>query len=33
MRLAAEKRWQVRELTRRKPTLEDVFVELTHSDS
>ncbi len=32
-RLASEKRWQVRELTRRRPTLEDVFVELTHSDS
>ncbi len=25
--------WTVRELTRRRPTLEDVFVELTHSDS
>ena len=33
MRLATEKHWQVRELTRRRPTLEDVFVELTHSDS
>jgi len=33
MRLAASKRWAVREITRRRPTLEDVFVELTHSDS
>jgi gliding motility-associated transport system ATP-binding protein len=33
MRLAVEKRWAVRELARRRPTLEDVFVELTHSDS
>jgi ABC-2 type transport system ATP-binding protein len=33
MRLAASKRWTVREITRRRPTLEDVFVELTHSDS
>ena len=33
MRLATAKQWQVRELTRRRPTLEDVFVELTHSDS
>jgi ABC-2 type transport system ATP-binding protein len=33
MQLAANKRWAVRELTRRRPTLEDVFVELTHSDS
>lgn len=31
MRLAAEKQWSVREITRRRPTLEDVFVELTHS--
>ena len=31
--LANEKRWTVRELTRRRPTLEDVFVDLTHSDS
>jgi len=30
--LAAERRWAVRELTRRRATLEDVFVELTHSD-
>jgi ABC-2 type transport system ATP-binding protein len=33
MRLASSKRWAVREITRRRPTLEDVFVELTHSDS
>ncbi len=33
MRLATTNHWQVRELTRRRPTLEDVFVELTHSDS
>ena len=33
IRLAHEKHWQIRELTRRRPTLEDVFVELTHSDS
>ncbi len=32
-RLASERRWQVRELARRRSTLEDVFVELTHSDS
>ncbi len=33
MRLAMRKQWTVRELTRRRATLEDVFVELTHSDS
>lgn len=33
MNLAMQRRWTVRELTRRRPTLEDVFVELTHSDS
>ncbi len=33
MRLAASRHWTVRELTRRRPTLEDVFVELTHADS
>lgn len=33
MQLAANKHWAVREITRRRPTLEDVFVELTHSDS
>jgi ABC-2 type transport system ATP-binding protein len=33
MRLATEKHWGVRELMRRRATLEDVFVELTHSDS
>lgn len=32
MRIAMEKRWRVREFMRRKPTLEDVFVELTHDD-
>lgn len=31
-RLAVEKHWQVRELSRMKGTLEDVFVELTHAD-
>lgn len=31
-KLAGERRWAVRELTRRRATLEDVFVELTHSD-
>ncbi len=33
MNLAIRKGWKIRELTRRRPTLEDVFVELTHSDS
>jgi len=33
MNLAISKRWTVRELTRRRPTLEDVFVELTHADN
>ena len=33
MRLATAKHWAVRELTRRRATLEDVFVELTHADS
>jgi len=33
MRLAMDRRWGVRELMRRRATLEDVFVELTHSDS
>lgn len=33
MRLATSRHWKVRELTRRRATLEDVFVELTHSDS
>jgi len=33
MQLAMNRHWTVRELTRRRPTLEDVFVELTHSDS
>src|SRR5947208_6819023 len=30
--LAVERRWAVRELTQRRGTLEDVFVELTHPD-
>ncbi|MDB6152836.1 MAG: transporter [Chthoniobacteraceae bacterium] len=33
MRLAGSRQWNVRELLRRRATLEDVFVELTHSDS
>ena len=33
LRLATERRWSVRELMRRRATLEDVFVELTHADS
>src|SRR6476646_508093 len=31
-RLAVERQWTVRELTQRRETLEDVFVELTHPD-
>jgi gliding motility-associated transport system ATP-binding protein len=31
-RLASERRWSVRELSARRATLEDVFVEITHSD-
>ena len=31
-RLATDRRWSVRELSRRRATLEDVFVELTHGD-
>ena len=31
-RLASERRWTVRELSQRKATLEDVFVEITHAD-
>src|SRR6266496_3356804 len=31
-RLAIERHWAVRELTQRRATLEDVFVEITHSD-
>jgi ABC-2 type transport system ATP-binding protein len=31
-RLATDRRWTVRELTQRRATLEDVFVELTHPD-
>jgi ABC-2 type transport system ATP-binding protein len=33
MKLATSRQWVVRELVRKKATLEDVFVELTHSDS
>jgi ABC-2 type transport system ATP-binding protein len=33
MRLATEKHWSVRELVRKRATLEDVFVELTHEDN
>ena len=32
-RVAQERRWTVRELTRGRATLEDVFVEITHADS
>lgn len=31
-RLAADRHWSVRELSQRKATLEDVFVEITHAD-
>jgi ABC-2 type transport system ATP-binding protein len=31
--LAVQKGWVIRELTSERPTLEDVFVELTHSDN
>ena len=31
-RLASDRRWTVRELSQRKATLEDVFVEITHAD-
>ena len=31
-KLAAERHWTLRELTQRRATLEDVFVEITHSD-
>ncbi len=33
MQLANQRQWHIREIVRRRPTLEDVFVELTHSDS
>lgn len=33
LRMALNRHWSVRELSRRRATLEDVFVELTHSDS
>ena len=32
LRLATDRRWVVRELSQRRATLEDVFVELTHGD-
>jgi len=32
-RLAVDRKWNVRELSRRRATLEDVFVELTHSEA
>jgi ABC-2 type transport system ATP-binding protein len=32
-RLAVERRWTIRELTQERATLEDVFVELTHTDN
>jgi ABC-2 type transport system ATP-binding protein len=32
-RLATQRHWSVRELTQRRATLEDVFVEITHSDT
>jgi ABC-2 type transport system ATP-binding protein len=32
-RLATERHWSVRELTQRRATLEDVFVEITHTDA
>lgn len=32
LRLATEKKWSLSELSRRKPTLEDVFVDLTQGD-
>jgi ABC-2 type transport system ATP-binding protein len=31
-RLAVDRKWSVRELSRRRATLEDVFVEITHAD-
>jgi ABC-2 type transport system ATP-binding protein len=33
MRLASDRKWSIRELVRKRATLEDVFVDLTHSDS
>jgi ABC-2 type transport system ATP-binding protein len=32
-RLASERHWTLRELSQRKATLEDVFVEITHPDA
>jgi len=31
-KLAAARHWTLRELSQRRATLEDVFVEITHSD-
>jgi hypothetical protein len=31
-RLASDRRWTVRELSQRRATLEDVFVEITHAE-
>jgi hypothetical protein len=31
-RMASDRGWTVRELTQRKATLEDVFVEITHAE-
>ena len=31
-RLAVDRRWTLRELARRRATLEDVFVEITHAE-
>jgi len=31
-RLATARRWTLRELSQRRATLEDVFVEITHAD-
>jgi len=33
MRLASDRKWLVREIVRKRASLEDVFVDLTHSDS
>ncbi|HET6410047.1 MAG TPA: hypothetical protein VFG14_19305 [Chthoniobacteraceae bacterium] len=33
MQLAVDRRWPVREVVRKRASLEDVFVDLTHSDS
>ena len=31
-RLAVDRKWTLRELARRRATLEDVFVEITHAE-